>query len=226
MNRIWEIDFLRGTALLLMIFYHLCFDLVEFYGYSIDYKGGLIYFIGKLASTLFIILAGISSSFSKNNRKRSLKILFYALIITLATYVFDSSTYIRFGILHLLGISVFLSPFFMKLSNYLLLGISFLIILIGTYFKTLSPASDLFLVLGLTSRSFSSLDYFPLFPYFGIFLIGVFLGKVLYKEKKTLFRVSFNFKTISKLGQHSLLIYLIHQPFILVLLYLSHTVFK
>ncbi|SMB83347.1 Uncharacterized membrane protein [Desulfonispora thiosulfatigenes DSM 11270] len=226
MNRIWEIDFLRGIALVLMIYYHLCFDLVEFYDYSLNYEGGLIYLLGKLSSTLFIILAGISSSLSKNNYKRSIKILGFALIITIATYIFDPETYIRFGILHLLGLSIFLSTFFIKLSKYTLLILGLLITLIGYYFKNITMSSNLLFPLGLINDNYISLDYFPLFPYFGVFLLGMFLGKILYQQKRSIINLNLNIEAISYLGRHSLLIYLVHQPLLLAFLYLFYSIFE
>ena len=45
-NRIWEIDFLRGIAIILMSLFHLLYDLSEFYNYDINYTSGPVDIIG------------------------------------------------------------------------------------------------------------------------------------------------------------------------------------
>ena len=64
-----------------------------------------------------------------------------------------------------------------------------------------------------------TIDYFPLIPWFGVTLLGLTLGELLYKENKR----RFHFPDLSKykpvtmiswMGKHSLAIYLIHQPVI------------
>jgi uncharacterized membrane protein len=65
----------------------------------------------------------------------------------------------------------------------------------------------------------STVDYFPMFPWFGIVLMGMAVGNVLYKDGKR----QFPFPDLSKyvparfmswVGKHSLAIYLAHQPII------------
>lgn len=222
MNRIWEIDFLRGLAIILMIIYHLSFDLSEMYDYSINYERGIIYIIGKLSSTLFIILAGISSTLSRNNTKRSFRVLLFALLITVVTYFYDPEEFIGFGILHLLGFSMLISPFFINQKKVSLIILSIGIITLGMYFKNISAPNNYFFFLGLISPSYQALDYFPIFPYLGIFLLGTYLGKSFYAQKLSLFKNDYSLKIINYLGKHSFTIYLIHQPIILLLLFIIH----
>ena len=80
--------------------------------------------------------------------------------------------------------------------------------------------------LGFHLRGFSSSDYFPLLPNLGFFLLGSILGRVLYRNKKTLFpQVDPQIPAIRFLGfcgRQSLFIYLLHQPVLsLVCLVLS-----
>jgi len=222
-NRIWEIDFLRGIAIILMSLFHLLYDLSEFYNFDIDYTAGLVDLIGLTSALMFITLTGISSSFSKSNLKRGIKILFVALIITAVTYIYDPATYINFGILHLIGISILLYSFFQKLSTPLLILSGILIIIIGNYLDNLSVTSNFGVPFGLTNSFYTALDYYPLFPYFGVFLLGVALKNVFYPTKHSLFKFSLPADNhINKLGQHSLSIYLLHQPIILAILFLLH----
>lgn len=217
-NRIWEIDFLRGVAIILMALFHLFYDLKEFYGYNFEYQTGIIYYIGKLSALMFIMLTGISCSFSKNNLKRGIRVLFYALIITIVTYIYDPNTYVNFGILHFLATCIILYKFFRPLNNLALFSLGTLIILTGYIINQFSVSSNIFVPFGLTSDNYTSLDYYPLFPYLGVFLYGIAIKSLLYPANKSLLNPYFNFKPINFFGKHSLFIYLIHQPIIIGLL--------
>ncbi|MCX6569388.1 MAG: heparan-alpha-glucosaminide N-acetyltransferase domain-containing protein, partial [Candidatus Aminicenantes bacterium] len=73
---------------------------------------------------------------------------------------------------------------------------------------------------GLPSQSFSSLDYFPLIPWFGVFLIGVALGKSVYASKRSLLPWRMPPTFVNFAGRHSLIIYIVHQPVIMGVLYI------
>jgi len=222
-GRIWEIDFLRGIAIILMSLFHLLYDLNEFYNFDIDYTTGIVDFIGAASALMFITLTGISSSLSKNNLKRCLKILFFAYLITLITYFYDANTYINFGILHLIGFSIVLYSFFKKFNALILTFLGLLIIILGNILDNITLSTNLFAPFGLTSATYASLDYYPLFPYFGVFILGMALKNIFYLNKQSLFDYSPSPNNlISLLGQHSLLIYLIHQPVILAVLFIMH----
>lgn len=116
-RRIWEIDFLRAIAIILMATFHTVFDLKEFVGLDINYLSGFWYWESKASALMFIFFAGISSGFSKNTVKRGIKVLAFAIGITFVTYIFFREQYIRFGILHLLGTGMILFPLLKKMNN-------------------------------------------------------------------------------------------------------------
>lgn len=131
-KRFWEIDFLRGLAIIVMVTYHVYFNLTTFGDYSIDLKSGFWLFCGRSAAILFLTLAGISLylSYSQNlillggkppfvkYLKRGLTIFSWGLLITLLTWTFTRSDFIIFGILNLIGVSVIISYPFLKLHRY------------------------------------------------------------------------------------------------------------
>ncbi len=230
-TRIWEIDFLRGLAIILMVGYHLLYDLGDFAGvekfliFSTDLTtpGWLI--AQHLFAGLFVFISGISSNFSRNNFRRMLKYLAVALLITAATYLFDPESAIVFGIIHCLAFSVLIYGFFFKNSRpltCLVWGIA--IVLLSAFLPSLEKISALrtnwLLPLGLHRPDFASFDYFPLIPWTGIFLVGAAVGSWLYISKKSLLPSTLRPTFVNWCGRNSLYIYLLHQPVIMGILYL------
>ncbi|MDO7787662.1 heparan-alpha-glucosaminide N-acetyltransferase [Desulforamulus aquiferis] len=213
-------DFFRGIAIIIMVLFHLLFDLNEFYNVPINYEQGLIYYSGKLAASIFIFISGISCTLSKNNLKRGLILLMIALVITIITAYAVPGSNIFFGILHFLGVSILLYSIIKNINPSFLFILGGIIILGGQYKNQLTMPNNLLAPVGLLGEPFYSMDYYPLIPWFGLFLLGVALGKLVYKEKKSLFKMDFTKSYLVYLGQHSLLIYLIHQPLLLGILYL------
>ena len=51
---------------MLMVLFHLVYDLKEFAGVNIDYQAPLWFLIGKISALLFIFISGLSSGFSRS----------------------------------------------------------------------------------------------------------------------------------------------------------------
>ena len=243
--RLWEIDFIRGFAIISMILFHILFDLNYFNIANINTNIGLIRIYGYFTASLFVFIAGVSvflsserAKFSLSKEKyllkyfkRGLFLLSLGLLITTATWIFIGSGTIVFGILHLLGISIIISPFFIRFKKYnFFIGI--FVITIGFFFSQLTGPFYL-IPLGITPEWFYSLDYEPLFPWFGVFLLGIAIGAKFYPGGKRQFEKTGFIKEESRkkqdgfyflsegleyCGKHSLLIYLIHQPVIILIL--------
>lgn len=96
-RRIPLLDALRGLSILLMVAYHAGYDLVAG-GYIPDgvlYNPLLDSLVILFAGT-FILLAGISSRFSRNNLRRGLLTLGCAIIVTLASLFPLSAPWLSF----------------------------------------------------------------------------------------------------------------------------------
>ncbi len=209
----------------MMMSYHLAYDLSDYYGWNINVYSGGWKLLEQSCATLFLLLTGfcfvLSQKRSRSWKKyfrRGLKILAYGFVVSIATYLFDSETYVRFGILHLIGISTMLLPFFAPLKT-LNVIIGMLIITCGAFIRSGTSSSELLLPFGLTPLGFMTIDYFPMLPWFGVVLIGVAMGYAfhskipLHAEEKS--RTQSAIKWISA---HSLVIYMVHQPIFLALL--------
>ncbi|MEG6585260.1 heparan-alpha-glucosaminide N-acetyltransferase [Dendrosporobacter sp. 1207_IL3150] len=218
-KRIWEIDFFRGLAIILMILFHLVFDFKEFLNVNLNYSSGIWFYTGKSAAVLFIFICGLSGSLTNKHVRNGVNVLIWGLALSVLTYFYNPILYIRFGILHLLGVSLITYPFVRPLSISLLFILGIAAIIAGFITTKLGTTNDWLLTIGLTSPSFASLDYYPLLPWYGVFLFGVAAGKYFYYEKTSIMPVFIDIPLINYLGRHSLLIYLIHQPILLSLIF-------
>jgi uncharacterized membrane protein len=229
-DRIWEVDFLRGVSIILMVGYHLLYDLGtmvglrSFLGFSTDLSTRTWTIAQLFFAGLFVVLSGVSSTLSRGNIRRALKLMAVALLVTAATFVFDRSSVIVFGILHCLAVSILLYGLFLeKAGAAACAGAGAFVIGLGIVLDRLLTGvpigTDWLLPFGIHRPALGAFDYFPLFPWFGIFLVGATLGKSAYASKRSLFPWRFPITFVNLAGRHSLLIYIVHQPVILACLY-------
>mgnify|MGYP000916627453 CR=1 FL=1 len=219
-KRIWEVDFLRGVALLAMVYYHIVYDLREFYSVPVSYSDGMNFYMGRGSALLFMLLAGLSCTLTGGNAKRGLKVLGLGLVITAITLLYVPSHAVTFGILHFLGTSMVLYPPVSRLGPVILALLGTAIFYLGGLTAQVQVPVGFLFPLGLRGEGFISSDYYPLLPWFGVFLCGAALGKLLYAEKRSLLKSLPPDTLVNKMGRHTLPIYLIHQPVILLVLFL------
>ncbi|WP_135613047.1 heparan-alpha-glucosaminide N-acetyltransferase [Methanococcoides sp. AM1] len=239
-ERFWEIDLLRGIAIIMMVGFHLLYDINYLGAYDINLATGPGFIIGRLSAILFIMIGGISLSLSYSRKqriydpvsgfikytKRGLKIFLWGMVITAGSYIFLRDGVIVFGILHFIGVAIILAYPFLKykVAN-LMLAIP--VIALGSWMQTFDIGNTWLFWIGLRPEGFHSYDYFPLFPWFGVLLLGIFLGNSLYPNYKRTSLTSgipnisamLSVKTLCYMGERSLLIYLLHQPMLVILLY-------
>ena len=220
-QRYGEIDVLRAVAIVLMVIFHLVYDLKEFAGVSIDYQSPFWFIEGKTSALLFIFISGLSSGFSRYPFRRGLKVLFYGMGITVVTYLFMKDEYVRFGILHFLGVSMILSPLLFRLPSWTLWGLAGSSTVLGFWFKEQVLKTGLLLPFGLMYDGFGSMDYYPLFPYLAVTLLGILTYRHFYAQRtEPLVSFQLNSKLIKWLSRNSLGIYLVHQPLLLLIIFI------
>jgi uncharacterized membrane protein len=237
-SRLWEIDLLRGIAILMMIIFHTLFDLNFFQIIPVDVITGFWRYFAYATASLFLFIVGVSLIISHARAEQKIDgfslikkfilrgagIFCLGLLVTLATWLYLGEGFVIFGILHLIGISVMLSLLFFRFKKYnILIGI----VVIGTGYLMSGIYGAIWLLpLGIHPVTFWSVDYTPLFPWFGVVLIGMGIGSWVYPAGKRQFALrrlpDVMVSPLSFLGRHSLLIYLVHQPVIILLLSLVY----
>lgn len=229
-TRIWEFDFLRGIAFLLMVWDHVIYDLGAFFSVDTSRMGFFENGIGNISAFLFITLCGVSATLGKHNLKHSAQLLGLSLAITAATAVFDyftnSGSLILFGILHFLCIGTFAAHFLKKLPIWALSILGIISYCLGKYFETIRVNCVFLFPLGLMSQDFYSADYFPVFPFLAYVILGVIIGKSVYKNKHSLFSFEPKRNSIGFLGRHTLFLYFAHQPLVLGILWVLFYILK
>ena len=159
-NRIYELDILRGIALIAVMIDHLLLFIYlgSFENIFIDYPGGSyltskLYYLSKLFwksnfieycawifRAIFILDVGICFVLSRNNLKRGIKIGLVALFIRLCTIIYsylfkDRDLIVINGILHVLSLAILICvPLYKHIKNkYFYLISSIIIFIIGDY---------------------------------------------------------------------------------------------
>lgn len=218
--RIWELDALRGLCILGMVAVHLVFDL------QIPTRKAFA-FVQNWGGVLFFLLSGLCATLGSRPVRRGAMVLGVGLLCTAVTLagralgMLPDYMVIRFGVLHCLGACMLLWPVFRKLPVWLLAALGTGFGVLGIYLtQCVMVEFSGFAWLGLLYPSYSSADYFPLLPYLGFFLLGAVLGRLLYAKKKSLlpqWETIWVFRALRWCGRHSLILYLLHQPLLMLL---------
>lgn len=248
-NRILEIDLLRGLAVFLMMLHHLIFDLRYIVGLDVFAFQETVWFQEYLRPpviSVFIMVSGISSSFSRNNLRRGVRLLIASLLLTggsLLVHYFSKldSGVIIFNVFHVLAISIIAYALLEKIYQkkktaethrfkfFLFLTIlgSLLIFLPGVLQGKFGLDSTVLNIIFFAKypAGMYLLDSMALFPWLGFFLIGAAFGLVFYRERQSLLpepgpRLGKMLAPFTFLGRNALWVYLLHQAIFLAILWL------
>lgn len=248
MKRYRRLDEIRGFTIISMILYHMMWDLVYLFGFSVEwYKTTAGYIWQQSICWTFIILSGFCFPFGKQKLRRGLFVFSAGLLVMAVTTIVMPEDKVVFGVLTLLGSCMLLmipldrlfqivsvkqkpSDFYMELTG---LMVSMLLFL---SFRNVNSGyggfeglrifempevlyQDLFTTyLGFPYPEFFSTDYFSLIPWFFLFLTGYFLHGVVKKQGCLSLLLKGSFRPIEWLGRHSIWVYLLHQPVIMLVL--------
>ncbi len=208
-KRIFLIDILRFVAILLMVIFHLAFDLNAFKLINVDFMSTFWFWLPRFIVFLFLLCVGMSlrvvhfPEFKPNKFwPRFAKLLFAALLVSASTYIMFPKQWVYLGTLHCIALTTLMAlPFIRHPKVSLIFSI---LILISMY-----PTGINFTNVGKFFNS-NSMDFIPPYPWFSIVLLGIFC--------KTLPIENFDMPEgkiksfIKWCSEKSLIIYLLHQP--------------
>lgn len=244
--RLRGFDVMRGFSVISMVLFHFCYDLVYLWGAPLPWFASPLQDVWRSSiSWIFLILAGIMCSYSRNNLKRGLRYLALALVIYLATLMAQVDTPISFGIIYCMGFSTLAVWGLQRLGlgkqrgwrSWLLASV-----LVGLFLLMLDAPDGRFGLswlggpsvslpaslyasghlswIGFPGPRFASGDYYPPLP-FSLLFIAAYVwwcasGHEMLKDCIS----KMSCKPLEWLGCHPLSIYVLHQPILLGLSYL------
>lgn len=218
------LDAWRTLAIVLMVAYHFLYDLYIFGVISANQLfSAPLNVLERFICCSFILLAGASARFSRNNLRHGLVVLGAGLVVEIGAAAAGQT--IRFGVLMLLGSSMvlwhFLGKGLQKLPGWSVAAGSGVLFFAARWWTGRTAVSVPWLYpLGFTAPGFYSADYFPLLPWFFLFLTGTALGGwCLAHRENRLLAVRLP-GVLTWPGRHSLIIYVLHQPVLYGISYL------
>ncbi len=230
------IDALRGLALLNMLGMHFLYDVNVVFGREPSWiLRPAVFYWQQYICWSFILIAGFCFHWGRRgNLKRGLLLNALGLLITAVTLIAVPSEAVRFGILNFLGCAILLTIpldrglqrvppgwgllvcgllfalFYRVQSGVLGLGglFSFRLPAVLYRFRLLAP-------LGFPDAHFRSSDYFPMLPWYFLFLCGWFLGKLFQKPGPWQDAARVKIPLLSAVGRKTIWVYMLHQPLLM-----------
>ena len=229
--RLAIVDQVRGLAIVGVVIFHLVWDL----DFTNLIEPGLASHplwiaFGRLLAGTFMFLVGVSLVLANREAiqwqpaiKRILKIVFFALIITAATYAVFPSAFVFYGILHAIAVASILGLAFLRLPTLVIFAIGIMMWLAPLFFTNEAFDSRWLAWIGFSQAPPMSNDLVPVFPWFGITLVGIASTRLVLVSRISSHFENFSIqnkigKFLTFCGRHSLVIYLLHQPLLLAII--------
>ena len=232
-GRIVVVDVVRGFAVILMVVYHIAWDLnffrlAEIPMFSSPFWLGMRLFI----PSVFLGIVGFSLVLAHNKGirprpflRRLAILIACAAAITAGSYYFFPDSYIFFGILHSIALSSVLALAFLGLPTALIVAAAAFFIAAPWLFADPYFNQPALQWIGLMTYFPNTNDYEPVFPWFGAVLAGIAVGRLTLNGHNDWPVLNWQVQgpllgVLGWSGRHALVIYMVHQPILLGFLYL------
>lgn len=232
-GRLVALDLARSGALMAMAVFHFTFDL-ELFGFAAP---GTTMLPGwrwlaylTAGSFLFLVGIGLVLGHGQGIRWRGfgwrfLRIAAAAGVITLATWIAMPEAFIFFGILHSIAAASLLGLAFLRLPPLILIPLGAAVIWLPQAVRFEALDAPWFWWTGLQAIGLRSVDYVPVFPWFGPVLFGMAAAQLMQRAglwgRLSRWQAGPIARALAWPGRHSLAVYLIHQPVLISLVWLA-----
>lgn len=229
--RLAAIDAVRGAAIAGVVLYHVVWDLafLRLTGPELASHPLWIAF-GRVLAGSFLFLAGFSLVLANDTwvswgkySKRMLKIVAAALAITAVTWFAFPQSFVYFGILHAIAFGSAVGVAFLTKPAWLTAAVGAGVLTVPRFFSSALFDPRWLAWIGFSQDTPPSNDFVPVFPWVGVFLLGLAAAQAVDREWLAGRLGASRRNPVSVgliwLGRHSLAIYLIHQPVLLAVLY-------
>jgi len=210
----------------LMIVFHATWDLRFFGLIATDVFSASWQFFARSIGATFLTLLGLSIALGQQRHpgtrfsqavRRGGWLFTLGILVSGVTFLAVGDAYVRFGILHLLGVATIVVTLMVRVPLLLNVIVGCGALASGLFLQGFQASFAWLLWLGVTSPGIAMVDYYPVLPWVGFSFLGVAAGRWLYPLGMRRVRVpaweALPFtRGLRWLGQHSLAIYLIHQP--------------
>lgn len=230
-GRIAALDVARTVALLAMAVFHLTYDLALFGVIAADTPFRPFWALfARLTAGSFLFLAGVSLWLAHGQGLRLRPFLRRLAVLSAAAAAVSVGTalgmgeaWVRFGILHSIALASVLGLLALRLPVWLIGAMAVAVFLAPRGIDPQTFAHPGWVWLVTAAGRPGMVDYVPLLPWFAPFLAGIALGKagtaaglwarLARSDPGAVLRA------LSWPGQHSLIIYLLHQPILIGLVW-------
>ncbi len=227
------IDLVKGVAILAMVIYHTGFDLTLQQLIAIDLINDPWWtaFAWLIAGTFVglvgfnLVLATRAGFHPRRYFRRLGLIVGAAAIVSAGTWWFDARTFVFFGILHQIALASVLGLAFVRVPTVLVALVAAFIFAVPWFFEHQVFDAPLLWWAGLSATDPISIDYVPLFPWFGVALAGMVAARIfLASGTQTALAGWAPGGRLARAGitagRWTLPIYLIHQPILFGIIFL------
>ena len=229
----WQLlDLLRGVAILAMVVFHFAWDLYYF-GYSrVDVTqdfGWVLFQKSILTSFLLLVGVGLVLGHGAGIRWRAFWrrwafLVVAALLTTAGTYWMFPDYFVFFGVLHAIALFSLMALPFLRLRWWITALVGVTVIAANFAWNDVVFEQRSLAWIGFWPTSPPTSDVVPVFPWFGVVLLGVALMRLMmasplvtgisaWRSQQPVVR------GVAWLGRWSLPFYLLHQPVIIGVLY-------
>ena len=238
-------DTIRGVAVIGMVYFHVVFDLPDYFAVDVSFVNSYFSLImEQVIRIMFIFLSGYCCLLGHRPLKRGLTVSAAGLLVTIVSIIAKVDPPIIFGVLTLIGACMLLSIPFRKIKkkeHFCVLSFVSLALFILTlhiafgYFGPLQHPwwhfpdvlysaqnrvlGTITAFFGFPGVSFDSSDYFPLMPWFFLFMSGFGLYGWMGEKINKLSVMKLRIEPFTFLGKNALWVYLLHQPLVMGILW-------